>query len=105
MSDPTLLDAMVEAGARAMFEKMFENAATAGDWENVKGVARRLFLRRSEISLHAQLRAAEAWPVPHKLLGREATEAMLNASGCDFATEAQYDWGRMFDAAPGVGDE
>lgn len=85
--DPKLLDAMVEAAHRSLWltDEADENAT------------RRAIL--------AALRAAEAWPVPHKLVSWQPTREMITAGRGEDDIEIAESWREMHDAAPGVGDD
>ena len=108
--DPKVLDAMVEAGMRAYAKTIgFKvDSLPAKDWEGIRAC------------ILAALRAAEAFPVPHKLVGREATDEMAVAAhhalyhwrekqgdpqqNPDNPTKHKIRFAAMFDAAPGVGE-
>ena len=100
MIDPKLLDAMVEAGCRSLYQGWAMMQDYPGSTE--KSDRRQVVL---DIIL-AALRAAEAWPEPHKLVGREATAKQHNAAMDRITKEAGelYSdiWSAMFDAAPGI---
>ena len=69
MADPDLRTALVDAMVDAM----------VGDWFSVSLVQHKSQREIMAVALAAALRAAADWPVPHKLVGRNATTDMLVA--------------------------
>lgn len=124
--DPKALDMMVEAGAKAEWDfntaRYPDGSSYMEDkWEGAPEPLRKLYLGVSRRTILAALHAAEALDVPHKLVGRDATEGMISARGNVVTTWedtwagntreqvsrnfATLDWRAMFDAAPRVGDD
>ena len=111
--DPKVLDAMVEAGAEACRAEDRFDAVGCEPWAQLSEGSKSMWRKLFSAGLTAALRAAEALDVPHKLVGREVTQRMIDAGRpeVDFHYLADDEierrnmrdaWSAMFDAAPGV---